>query len=521
MVGLLAQSVDPGRPQIRRQAGVAQLTVDGRPFLILGGELHNSSASSLEYMRPIWPRLVAMHFNTVLAPLSWELVEPVEGRFDFALVDGLIADARRHGLRLVFLWFGSWKNGMSSYTPQWVKRDPRRFPRAAVGTTGEVEVLSTCGVASRQADARAFAALMRHIREVDGAEHTVLMMQVENEVGVLRDSRDRSAAATAAFNAAVPTALMAYLGAHRAEIVPGLRTRWERAGGKTSGSWAEVFGDSPQTDEMFMAWQYAGYVDAVAAAGKAEYDIPMYANAWLNESGGPGDYPSGGPLPHVMDLWLAAAPHLDLLAPDIYAADFQAWARRYVQRGNVLFVPEMRREAEGARHVFFALGETRAIGTAPFAVDSMENPAESPLAESYAVLRQMAPTILAHQASGEMIGFELDRDHPSVTKQLGTYSLEISLDEAFGHRADVGYGLIALTSPTELVGAGRGFQVVIGPKAAGAPRVYIAGIDEGTFTDGRWVAGRRLNGDESDQNHKWRFAPGTPSISRCVVYAFD
>jgi len=186
-------------PHLRKQGTATQLVVDGNPFLVIGGELHNSSSSSMEYMKPIWQRMLDLNFNTVLAGVSWELVEPEQGRFDFSLVDGLIQDARRSGLRLVLLWFGSWKNGMSSYIPLWVKKDYTRFPRVRLQERGTVEVLSTLAEANWQADAKAFTALMRHIREVDGDSHTVIMVQVENEVGVLRDSRDRSGAANAAF----------------------------------------------------------------------------------------------------------------------------------------------------------------------------------------------------------------------------------------------------------------------------------------------------------------------------------
>src|SRR5437764_4963804 len=229
-------------PYLRRQGNATQLVVDGRPFLILGGELHNSSSSNIEYMRPIWERLLALKLNTVLAPISWELIEPEEGVFDFTLVDGLIRDARRHDLRLIFLLFGSWKNGMSSYIPLWVKQDYRRFPRVELQNGQTVEVLSTLDEANWQADAMAFTALMHHIREVDGGDHTVIMMQVENEVGVLGDSRDRSDAANRAFAGPVPQELIDQLQQHQHELGAGVRQRWEASGFKTSGSWAEIFG---------------------------------------------------------------------------------------------------------------------------------------------------------------------------------------------------------------------------------------------------------------------------------------
>ena len=280
-----------------------------RPVPGRHGELGNNTATSLENMQPIWAKLVAGNLNCVLAAVHWAQMEPTEGHYEFALVDGLIQEARRNNLKLVFLWFGSWKNGLSSYVPYWVKQDYKRFPRIQVKGGKSIELLSTLSDATRDADARAYRALMRHIKEVDGQRHTVLMMQVENEVGVLRDSRDRSAPANRAFAGPVPRELMNYLQQHKDTLSPELREVWAANGSKTSGTWEEVFGpgkpdsvdmpiqtnsppmsqeeyDSPAggklhwpVDEIFMAWNYARFVGKVIEEGKAEYNIPMYVNA--------------------------------------------------------------------------------------------------------------------------------------------------------------------------------------------------------------------------------------------------
>lgn len=509
-------------PHLRKQGSATQLIVDARPFLVIGGELHNSSSSNIEYMKPIWKRMVDLNFNTVLAPVSWELIEPEEGRFDFVVVDGLIQEARRHNLRLIFLWFASWKNGMSSYIPMWVKEDYRRFPRVKIQDGEAVEVLSTLAKESWQADAKAFAALMSHIREVDGDDHMVIMMQVQNEVGVLGDSRDRSEAANEVFANPVPKELMDYLQENKQDMVPEVRKRWASGGFKTSGTWEEVFGRGQETDEIFMAWNYARYIDKVAAAGKAEYDIPMYVNVWLSGSQGkPGDWPSGGPLPHTMDIWLAGAPHIDLLAPDIYASNFQEWCQKYTQRGNPLFIPEMRRQAVGARNVFYAFGQHDARGTSPFAVDSIQHPEDAPLSKSYEVLRQIAPLILEHQGKGEMVGFLLDKEHPKVTRELGGYELDITLDAVFSYKADLGYGLIIAVGLNEFIGIGSGFRVAFQPKTPGPALAGIGTVDEGVYRNGRWIPGWRLNGDENDQGRKWRFSNRRISIERCTVYRYE
>jgi beta-galactosidase GanA len=265
-----------------------------------------------------------MNLNTVIASVSWELIEPTEGQFDFSLVDGLITDARANHMHLVFLWFGSWKNGLSSYQPIWVKTDPTRFPLAEKGNGESMDILSTLGDQTCTADAKAFGALMSHIRDFDGSVHTVLAMQVENEVGMREDSRDRSPPANQEFAGPVPQELMDFLSAHKETLMPEFRDQWDHAGGKTSGTWEEVFGAGIATDEIFMAWNYARYVGKIAQAGKAQYPIPMYANCWLDQPGTPkpGDYPSGGPLAHLMDVWHAGAPALDMLSPDLYVREF-------------------------------------------------------------------------------------------------------------------------------------------------------------------------------------------------------
>src|SRR6266496_1195972 len=342
------------QPYLRKQGAATQLIVDDKPFLVLAGELGNSSSSNLEYMAPVWPKLASLKLNTVLVPVYWELIEPTEGKFDFTLVDGLIQEARKHNLRLVPLWFASWKNSMSCYAPAWVKTDQRRFPRSQEATGRGMEILSPFSKENLDADARAFAAFMRHLREVDGQDHTVIMVQVENEIGMIPDSRDRSAVAEKLFKQSVPAELMGYLEQHKENLIPEFRAMWAAAGFKTRGTWEEVFGPEPKTDEIFMAWYFARYTNQVAQLGAAEYKLPMYVNAALIRPGHqPGQYPSAGPLPHLMDVWRAGAPQIDFLSPDIYFANFAEWARKYQQSGNLLFIPEAAPNSSSAVNAFY------------------------------------------------------------------------------------------------------------------------------------------------------------------------
>ncbi len=507
-------------PHIEKRGAATQLIVDGKPFLMLGGELHNSSSSNLEYMKPLWPKLAAMGLNTVVTPLSWELIEPKEGSYDFTLVDGLLEQARAAHQRVVFLWLASWKNGMSSYAPVWVKQDTRRFPRV-VEHNSEVEILSPMGAATEEADARAFAALMRHIKQVDGDRHTVLMMQIENEVGVLGDSRDRSEAANKAFAGAVPPELTAYLKAHRDTLYPDLRALWDENGSKTSGTWAEVFGDTARADEIFMAWHYARFIQAVTARGKAAYNIPMYVNTWLmGDDAPPGNYPSGCPEPRVIDIWRAAGRAIDFYAPDLYASNFQDWCKRFHRDGNPLFMPEARGGSIGAANVFYALGEEAGFGFSPFGIED-EADGKSELTASYAALDGFAPLLAERQSAGAVHGFLLDRSHSTVDFVMNGFTVHVTLDEIFGEHASTGFGLIMATGKDEFTGAGKGFRVTFEPRSPGGLQVGIAAVDEGAFVDGKWVPGRRLNGDENDQGKNWRFDSRGVKTEKVTLYRFE
>jgi hypothetical protein len=524
-------------PHLRNQGAATQLIVDGKPFLALAAELHNSSASSLDYMKPLWPRLAATHINTVLATVSWELIEPEEGRFDFALVDGLLKEARANHLHLVFLWFASWKNGKSNYEPLWVKTNQMRFPLIQNEQGKNLPTMTPLSDANRDADARAFAALMRHLREVDGRRHTVVMMQVENEVGVLDTPRDFSPAANEAFNGPAPGELMDYLQAHKDQLIPLLRETWEKNGFKTSGTWEEIFGKSSVktndwhaysyfTEEIFMAWNYARYVGHVAAAGKAEYNIPMYVNTWLKQSGfgWPGKYPGGGPQPQVMDIWRAGGPAIDILSPDIYEPNFTEWCDWYTQSGNPLFIPESRGDARGAADGLWAFGKRDAIGFSPFGIDRNAGP-DTALGRVYNVASQVAPLILEHQGKGTMTAILLDSAAASQTVRLGNYNLEgrystRSFGEATSEPPDRVAGLFISTGPDEYVIVGRSMNVYFSAATDPSDSVGLAAVEEGVYADGKWIAGRRLNGDETPEWKGLRFRGDNYAIQRVKLYRY-
>ena len=493
-------------PHLEKRGKVSQLIVDGRPFLMLAGELHNSSTSSLEYMEPIWPKLKAMNLNTVLAVVSWDLFEPREGAFDFTIVDGIIEQARHNDLHLVLLWFGSWKNGISHFVPDWVKTDIERFPRVRIANGKNIEVLSTLTGKGLKADARAFRILMRHIREVDSEKQTVIMIQVQNEVGILGDSRDRSDIANEAFKQPVPTELMKYLIKHKENLLPELKEVWSAAGNRESGNWTEVFGNGSKADEIFMAWNYARYVNRVAEAGKAEYPLPMYVNAWIiqPQDEKPGDYPSGGPQAHVHDIWRAGAPQIDILAPDIYLFNFTEICQMYSRSGNTLFVPESFAGEFGASNVFYAVGQQNAIGYSPFGIDSRISDVENgPIPRAYEILSQLSLLILDAQSKGNIAGAALNKNNPMQVIELGGYKLEVALRQQRRRTTvpDSGYCIIILIGTDEYIVAGKDIQVTFFSNTSTDKIVGLMSVYEGRFSDGKWIPGRKLNGDSIMLNY--------------------
>ena len=492
-------------PHLRKQGTATQMIVDGKPFLMLAGELGNNTPTSLEYMKSVWPTLIKTGLNTALAAVSWAHIEPQEGKFSFSVLDGVIQGARANNLHLVLLWFGSWKNGESTYVPDWVKRDYQRFPRIQRTEGQSVEILTPFSDANRDADARAFAALLRHVKAVDGTQHTVIMIQVENELGTC----DRSPVAMRAFGAPVPKELMDFLQRRKDTLIPELRQVWEAAGFKTSGTWEEVFGQSAATGEICMGWTFARYVGRIAEAGKAEYPIPMYMNSPGSgfRKGARATSPCGGaPMPDLIDIWQAGAPRIDLLSPDIYGGDYPLMCARYNRSGNPLFIPETRGFPPNnlAARVLYAFGRHDAIGLSPMGIERPPAP-DIELTSAYGVIRQLAPLISAHQGDGTMSAVIVAPNAPPQKIKVGTWTLEVSfvmprtqppapppVTPIWNAAA-----IFIQTGPEEFYAAGTGVNVKFTPNTPGPPLGGLATVEEGVFVNGRWVPGRRLAGDDN------------------------
>lgn len=510
-------------PHLDRSPASVQLIVQGKPFLILGGELSNSGAGTAEQADEILPRMARLHINTVLMPVAWEQIEPAEGKFDFAILDHWIEQARTQRLHLVLLWFGSWKNAVSSYTPEWVKTNPKRFARTVAPDGHPLEILSTLSNENVKADARAFQALMRHLKEFDAQQQTVLMVQVENEVGVLGSGRDHSPEADRLYNAALPEALMQHLRSHGDRFSPELGRQWNSKG----RTWREAFGDV--APEVFTAWNYARYMGEVAAAGKKEYPLPMFVNAQLpapRERAG--EYPSGGPHPYFLEIYRAGAPAVDFYSPDIYWPNFEYWIERYNEHGNAVFVPEARLEPSPF-NAFYAYGEARAFGFSPFAVDGIPDPGnpaaeKSPLAESYSVFEQLADILPLAQREGKTRGLVLHASSPRPTQtvSLGGYLFTATLARSWPERKilqDDGAMIAVQTGNDEFLVAGSALTITVTKDVDVSEGIAgIVSVEEGSRTGGQWKTERRLNGDESNQGRSVSLPARRFSLLRVKLY---
>lgn len=532
-----------------RDNSTARIVVNDRPMLMIGGELGNSSASTPEDVKRTFSHLHKMGLNTVLVPVSWELIEPQEGEFDMGTLDVILSEARHNELKVVLLWFGAWKNSMSCYAPEWFKRDVKRFPRAHTSEGVPVEEASSLSKNVLEADKRAFCHVMAYLRDHDALEQTVIMVQVENEIGMIEVPRDYSANATRLYQSAVPKQLTDYLKRHQKSLHPYLKEKLQPQA-KAGANWAQLFGDDIYTEEIFQTWTYATYVEQIAKAGREIYNLPMYVNVALNSRDRkPGQYPSGGPLAHLIDLWHCGAPSIDVLGVDIYDKGIKSWLAKYHLPNNPLFVPEIRLEDKDAMYALYAFGHHGAMGFCPFSIEdypltttsnandwkqmdlsqddqlnafSSVGSSLSPLVASYQLLRQTEPLILERQGTKDMDAVLLDNEQR-----------EAEIVTADGIRLTVKHSYSLGWEPgakdTEwpetaciILRLGKEDYLVIGSGVVVTfqQRIGLAKCEEVEIVDGKLHIIRHLNGDQTHQGRHVRIPVGAFQIQHFKLYRY-
>lgn len=507
-------------PRLEHQNGRWALLVDGKPYLILGGQIHNSSAWPSE-LPQVWKSMAALHANTIEAPVYWEQFEPQQGKFDFTNVDAIVNGARAHHLHVVILWFGTWKNGNMHYAPTWVKTDTRRFPRIIRADGTPIDVLSPLSQNTLDADKSAFTALMRHLKEIDGDQHTVLMIQVENESGNIGSVRDFSPEANREFAGQVPADLLA-------------------AAGKQPGTWSQVFGSD--ADEVFQAYHQAKYINAIAAAGKREFDIPYYINVWIDYPAAqlpqrqidqPGiAYPSGGAVQKLVGLWRKMAPSIDLIGPDMYADDSQFYRETiaaYNRPDNALWIPETGRSDSFAKFFFYALGDD-AIGFSPFGVDQtgwniLGDAKWSAHAENFALIAPMDRQIAKLEFEGKLKTAVEEPGKATQEVDFGTWQATVAFGfpqqdgrRAPGTKDAHGSALIAQLGPDEFLVTGVDASVTFHlPGKMPWIRSQILTAQQGQYENGVWKPLRLWNGDETDRGFSF---DRTATVVRVTMQRF-
>ena len=527
-------------PTIEKKGGVSTLLVDGKPMILLAGEVHNSSTSSLEYMEDVWTHGKKLGMNCLLLPITWELLEPEEGHFDFTLVDGLIGQARAHDMKIVFLWFGTWKNAQSTYAPEWVKRDLKRFRRAQLEKGQNFmlmkkfhnlaySTLSYLCEETMRADAAAFAALMAEIRRIDSDYHTVVCVQVENETGMMAAARDHSDEADALFYSKVPSDLAAYLRENTDTMVPEICEAV--LGGQADGNWEEMFG--AQAEEMFSAYYTARYVNTVAAAGKQEYPLPMSVNCWLNREGAiAGIYPSGGPISKVREIWRFCAPSIDLYSPDIYLPDFQGIVSEYTRRGEPLFIPECPTHSYAASRNLLCVGKYHAMCYSPFGIEDMGQPLNASQmalfgADASDPALNKSQDVKTYSQINHLLGGMMDKLLSKYgTTELDAASGEFESESSFhmdGVKIKVKYtekegGLLILReSMQEFYILAHHAWLNFQSDSPEKPGIDILALEDGQFVDGVWHRRRRFNGDEIVSN---TFTADEPVLLRVKLFTY-
>jgi hypothetical protein len=494
-------------PHLAKNGKATQLMVDNKPFLMIAGEVHNSSASTIEYMQPLFPKLKKMNLNSVFVTLAWEQFEPKEGIYDYTLVDAIIKNAKENDLKVCLLWFASWKNGESSYTPLWVKKDTKRFFRVKTKKGDEIETMSPFCEAAMKADTKAFKMLMRHIKEVD-TDQTVILMQPQNEVGMFQDI-DYNKISLELFEKQVPKELISYLVKNKSKLDFYVKEAWRKTNFKKNGTWKDVFGDTPEAKTFFTTWQYATYINNVAKAGRKEYNLPMMVNSWIVQKPDdlPGVYPNGGPVSRVIDIWKAAAPDIDIQSPDIYLDNFKEIVAMYHREDNPLLVPESSAKVGRA---YYAFGEHDAICFSPFGIeDATDN---FVFTKSYEVLNEVQHLIKKYQGTGKIRAVLQEGNDQYKDLYMGDYKVKVMYEKP----NEPSFGIIIQEAENEFLVVGMNMSIYFYSEIKNSTG-YIGQVFEGRYEDENWITTRMMNGDETYHNSRLRVFGRTFKTEKDIV----
>jgi hypothetical protein len=499
---VLGQSGAVTMPQIIEKNGRHALMVDGQPFFMLGGQAHNSSGWP-GMLPTVWSAVKAMNANTLEIPVYWEQIEPQPGKFDFSLVDTLLKQGRENNVKLVLLWFATWKNGSNHYMPEWMKRDAAKYPNITGKNGRPVDSPSPHTKAAMEADAKAFAAFMRYLKKAD-PQFTVIMVQVQNEPGAWGSVRDYSSVAQKLFEDNVPSELL------KTDVLKELK---RPAGSK--GTWLEVFGTD--ADEYFHAWSVAKYIGYVAAAGKAVYPLPLYVNAALRDpitNPAASSYESGGPTDNVIPIWKAAAPAIDLLAPDIYLSGSDKVLKvldLYSRSDNPLFVPEIGANEENARYIYSVLANG-GIGFSPFGIDEnmrgiseVENAKRlEPVGKEYAMAGPLMRELAKWAFEGKIKALVETEDKTEKTIDFGLWQAAVQFGASGGRGTQpnakpIGKAMVIQLGENEFILIGTLCRFTFKPLGNNTGKAWqYLKVEEGTYENGKFKLLRIRNGDETD-----------------------
>ena len=490
-------------PRIIEKDGRHALLVDGKPFLMLGGQAHNSSAWP-GMLPQLWTAVELMHANTLEVPIYWEQVEPAKSSFNFSLIDTLLVQARSHNIKLVLLWFATWKNGSSHYMPEWMKREPARYPNLTGKNGKPVDSPAPNVAATLEADINAFTAVMKHLKQAD-KQHTVIMVQVENEPGSWGSVRDYSPVAQQLFEGPVP-----------AELLKPAVLKELNISSLNAGTWQQVFGNN--ADEYFQAWSVAKFIGQVAAAGKAQYPLPMYVNAALRDpltNPPASSYESGGPTDNVIAIWKAAAPAIDLVAPDIYldgSEKIMKVIELYSRKDNPLFVPEASSSLDKAKYLYEVIARG-GIGFSPFGIDDNgrgDTPETiaghlAPFAQEYAMIAPMMRELAQWSFDGKIKALIEREDHAAQKIELGAWQATVSFGgNGRGNNAPqnvqpTGKAMIVQLAENKFILIGTLCHFTFTPTGNNQNKSWqYLKVEEGNFENGEFKLLRILNGDETD-----------------------